>query len=207
MKGLRYLNVVVICDNGAETRIAGRPVSAEVVLSGCELVHERVGQIIRSGFDWKSWTLCDRDPVEIWIDGQVALLGDAAHPMLPYFAQGACMALEDAACLARMTDAYAGDFERAFDAYQAQRVLRVARVQLQSRAICEHIYHAAGVQASLRDKIMRKKTAGDWYDSLQWLYGGTGFCATSSETAQVYRRLEQGPSEMNRRQSPESQQY
>jgi len=50
-------------------------------------------RIIRHGKNWKLWVLCDRDPVERWIDGRVALLGDAAHPMLQYFAQGACMVL------------------------------------------------------------------------------------------------------------------
>ena len=58
--------------------------------------------IIRHGKNWKLWVLCDRDPVEKWIDGRVVLLGDAAHPMLQYFAQGACMALEDAVCLSHM---------------------------------------------------------------------------------------------------------
>jgi hypothetical protein len=83
--------------------------------------------------------------------------------------------LEDAACLAQMADAYAGDLEHAFAAYEERRVLRAARVQLQSRALGEHVYHVAGVQASLRNAIMRNKTADDWYDCLQWLYGGTGF--------------------------------
>ena len=45
-------------------------------------------QIIEHGEDWKLWVLCDRDPVETWIDGRVALLGDAAHPMLQYYRPG-----------------------------------------------------------------------------------------------------------------------
>jgi 2-polyprenyl-6-methoxyphenol hydroxylase-like FAD-dependent oxidoreductase len=175
LKNWTYFNLVVICDNGARIPIAGEPVSAAEVLRGCELVQEQVQKMIRGITDWKSWTLYDRDPIESWVDGRVVLLGDAAHPMLPYFAQGACMALEDAACLAHKTETCAGDFEQAFHAYQAERVLRAAQVQLQSRAICEHIYHVAGTQALLRNAIMRGKTADDWYDSLQWLYGGTGF--------------------------------
>ena len=46
------------------------------------------------------WVLCDRDPIDKWIDGRVGLLGDEAHPMLQYMAQGACMAMEDGVCLA-----------------------------------------------------------------------------------------------------------
>ena len=53
-------------------------------------------RLLELGEDWKSWVLCDRDPVDTWTDGRVALLGDAAHPMLQYAAQGACQALEDA---------------------------------------------------------------------------------------------------------------
>jgi salicylate hydroxylase len=109
-----------------------------------------------------------------WTDGRVALLGDAAHPMLQYFAQGACMAMEDAVCISHMVEAHAGDMPRAFEAYRRQRVLRATRVQLQSRAIGEHVYHPAGAHAALRNAIMRAKTPEQWYDTLGWLYGGSG---------------------------------
>ena len=65
-------------------------------------MHARAQEIIRHGKNWRLWVLCDRDPVERWVDGRVALLGDAAHPMLQYFAQGACQAMEDAVCLSHM---------------------------------------------------------------------------------------------------------
>jgi salicylate hydroxylase len=101
----------------------------------------------------------------------VTLLGDAAHPTLQYMAQGACMAMEDAVSLSRMMAAFPADIEKALEAYQSRRLLRTARVQLQSRAIGEHIYHPAGIHAELRNTIMRGKTSADWYDSLSWLYG------------------------------------
>jgi salicylate hydroxylase len=118
--------------------------------------------------------LCDRDPVSRWIDGRVALLGDAAHPMLQYFAQGACMAMEDAVCLAAEMEAAGGDIDRALAGYQSKRVLRTARVQLESRLIGDHIYHPADAHAQLRNTLMRAKSTEDWYDTLAWLYGGTG---------------------------------
>ena len=71
-------------------------------MQGFGHVHERAKEIIRHGKNWRLWVLCDRDPVERWVDGRVALLGDAAHPMLQYFAQGACQAMEDAVCLSHM---------------------------------------------------------------------------------------------------------
>jgi salicylate hydroxylase len=97
--------------------------------------------------------------------------------MLQYFAQGACMALEDAVCLSHCLGQQASDFTDSLEAYAAQRVVRTARVQLQSRAIGEHIYHPAGAHATVRDAIMRAKTSEDWYDHLAWLYGGTGLAA------------------------------
>ncbi len=124
--------------------------------------------------------LCDRDPVENWVDGWVTLLGDAAHPMLQYYAQGACMAMEDAVCLSHMLAAHDGDIDAAFEGYRARRVVRTARVQLGSRAIGDHIYHPSGAHALVRDSIMRGMSAEDYYDRLDWLYGGTGLSKAAS---------------------------
>ena len=182
LRGWELFNLVVTCHNDAPVPVAGRPVAAAEVMRGFEHIHPRARSIIRHGADWKLWVLCDRDPVANWAEGRVALLGDAAHPMLQYFAQGACMALEDAVCLAHMIDAHSGaahpgNIEAALAAYNRQRVLRTARVQLQSRAIGEHIYHPAGAHALLRNAIMSAKSSADWYDVLAWLYGGTGLDA------------------------------
>ena len=117
--------------------------------------------------------LCDRDPVERWIDGRVALLGDAAHPMLQYFAQGACQAMEDAVCLSNML-AQHDDYATALETYRAQRFPRTARVQLMSRAMGDHVYHPAGPHAALRNAIMSAKSQVEWYAILDWLYGGNG---------------------------------
>jgi 2-polyprenyl-6-methoxyphenol hydroxylase-like FAD-dependent oxidoreductase len=170
----KVFNLVVTCHNDAPEPVAGKPVSETEVMRGFAHVHPRAQEIIRHGKNWKLWVLCDRDPHQRWIDGRVALLGDAAHPMLQYFAQGACMALEDAVCLSHMLEAYPDDSSRALDQYRSQRFPRTARVQLQSRLIGEHIYHPAGEHARLRNAIMRAKTSEDYYDDLAWLYGGTG---------------------------------
>ena len=170
----KVFNLVVTCHNDAPEPVSGKPVSESEVMGGFAHVHPRAQEIIRHGKNWKLWVLCDRDPHQRWIDGRVALLGDAAHPMLQYFAQGACMALEDAVCLSHMLEAYPNDPTRALERYCAQRFPRIARVQLQSRLIGEHIYHPAGEHARLRNAIMRAKTPEDYYDDLAWLYGGTG---------------------------------
>jgi 3-hydroxybenzoate 6-monooxygenase len=174
LSGWKVFNLVVTCHNDAPEPVAGKPVSDEEVMQGFAHIHPRAQEIIRHGKNWKLWVLCDRDPVERWIDGRVALLGDAAHPMLQYFAQGACMALEDAVCLSHMLGFYPDDQATALERYRAQRFPRTARVQLLSRAIGEHIYHPSGEHARLRNAIMSAKSSEDYYDDLAWLYGGTG---------------------------------
>jgi salicylate hydroxylase len=170
----KVFNLVVTYHNDAPEPVAGLPVSEDEVRRGFTHIHERPRQIIERGRNWRLWVLCDRDPVSRWIDGRVALLGDAAHPMLQYFAQGACMAMEDAVCLAAEMEAAGGDIDRALAGYQSKRVLRTARVQLESRLIGDHIYHPADAHAQLRNTLMRAKSTEDWYDTLAWLYGGTG---------------------------------
>ncbi len=179
LSGGQNFNLVVTYHNHAPEPVAGKPVPVEEVRRGFEHVHPLAQQVIEQGRDWKLWVLCDRDPVMDWVEGHVALLGDAAHPMLQYFAQGACMAMEDAVCLSDMVATHT-DLEQALCAYQQKRRLRTARVQLQSREIGEHIYHPEGAHAELRNAIMRAKSPADWYREIEWLYGGTGLESAAS---------------------------
>jgi salicylate hydroxylase len=172
LSGWKVFNLVVTYHNDAPEPVAGKPCSEAEVMRGFTHIHPRAQAIIRHGADWKYWVLCDRDPVDRWVDGRAALLGDAAHPTLQYMAQGACMAMEDGVCLAEAVAAHPGRLDAALEAYRAKRVLRTARVQLLSRAIGEHVYHPSGVHAQLRNAIMGAKTPADWYEDLAWLYGG-----------------------------------
>jgi salicylate hydroxylase len=174
LQGWKTFNLVVTCHDDAAEPVAGRPVPAEQVMAGFRHLHPMVRSIIGQGRDWRLWVLCDRDPVERWVEGRVALLGDAAHPMLQYMAQGACMAMEDAVCLARAMETHGGAVEPALAAYNAARALRTARVQLLSRAMGEHVYHPAGAHAALRNAMMAAKTQAEWRETLAWLYGGEG---------------------------------
>ncbi|MFN8757419.1 MAG: 3-hydroxybenzoate 6-monooxygenase [Tagaea sp.] len=174
LSGWKLFNLVVTYHNDAPEPVAGKPVSREEVLAGFGHVHARARSIILGGDDWKLWVLCDRDPVEKWVDGRVALLGDAAHPMMQYMAQGACMAMEDAVALSACLAAERAAPEKALDAYRDRRLTRTARVQLQSRQVGEHIYHPDGAHAKLRNEIMCAKTNEQWYETLAWLYGGHG---------------------------------
>ncbi len=120
---------------------------------------------------WRMWVLCDREPIKEWTKGNATLLGDAAHPMLQYLAQGANMATEDAVQLAEDIAAQPEDLNAAFRSYQSKRYLRTGRVQVMSR-IYGQFYHAAGVTAELRDISLGSRQPEDAYKSSEWLYSG-----------------------------------
>ena len=120
---------------------------------------------------WKMWVLCDREPVKNWSQGRVTLLGDAAHPMLQYLAQGAGQAIEDAVVLGKALEHYKGDFAAAFLAYQDKRYLRTARVQLTARLYGD-IYHASGATRELRNSMFQNGEDAAGFAGLKWMYGG-----------------------------------
>jgi 3-hydroxybenzoate 6-monooxygenase len=119
---------------------------------------------------WRMWVLCDREPVKAWSKGRVVLMGDAAHPMLQYLAQGAAMAVEDAVRIADEVERKPDDLPAAFAAYQQARYLRTGRVQIMARVYGE-FYHARGVTAELRDTMLGARTPEQAYDGMAWLYG------------------------------------
>lgn len=173
-EGGAVFNLVVTYHRDVQEAIAGKPVGKDEVAQGFEHIHPKARQIIEHGSDWKFWVLCDRDPISNWVDGRVALLGDSAHPMLQYFAQGACMAMEDAVALSHCIENFGGDVEDALQRYQRMRLVRTARVQMNSRLIGEYIYHPDDAKAAVRNHVMRSMSAQDWYRQLDWLYGSTG---------------------------------
>ena len=95
--------------------------------------HPDVRAVLAAAPEVHKWGIFERDPLPTWSKGRVVLLGDACHPMTPYMASGAAMALEDAAVLARCL-ATAGDIEAAFRAYEATRKPRTSAVQAGSSA-------------------------------------------------------------------------
>jgi 3-hydroxybenzoate 6-monooxygenase len=131
----------------------------------CEPVRTLLGKIE----SWRMWVLCDRPPIKNWSRGRITLLGDAAHPMLQYLAQGACMAIEDSVCLANKVEDE-GDLPAAFRAYQDARYLRTGRVQIMARVYGE-FYHASGVARELRNLMLGARTPEQAFESMEWLYG------------------------------------
>ena len=118
----------------------------------------------------RNWVLHDREPVTNWTAGRATLLGDAAHPTLQYLAQGANMAIEDAVVLAEKVAAAGDDYERAFLAYQSERMNRTARVVLSSRFFGDYI-HADGGTRALRNELARRRDPDNPWE-VDWLYRG-----------------------------------
>jgi salicylate hydroxylase len=133
----------------------------------CEHVRESTPLLGRDN----RWPMYDRAPIPTWVKGRIGLLGDAAHPMLQYLAQGACMATEDAVVLADKVAAKPSDLPSAFHDYQQQRYLRTGRVQIMARVYGE-FYHSRGVEAELRNMMLKGRSPEQSYEGIAWLYGG-----------------------------------
>jgi len=129
----------------------------------CETVRDGA-VLLESGM---RWPMIDRDPISDWSRGPITLLGDAAHPMLQYIAQGGCQALEDALCLGAMVAAH-DDIGEAFAAYQAVRVPRTAAVQTAARAFGEMV-HVDGIGVALRNELLSQRGVDD-FAALDWLW-------------------------------------
>jgi 3-hydroxybenzoate 6-monooxygenase len=118
---------------------------------------------------FRRFVIVHREPVENWTIGAATLLGDAAHPMVQYIAQGAAMALEDAICLGNAADECDGDFAKAFQRYQDVRIVRTARVQISSLMMAK-LNHAKGVERLVRNSLFEGRTTEQYLDRLAWLY-------------------------------------
>jgi salicylate hydroxylase len=125
---------------------------------------------IASGGSWHKWALADAAQLPAWSRGRVALLGDAAHPILPFLAQGGALALEDALELAAALANAPADIAGALVRYGAARRPRAARVQ-QASARNGRIYHLNGAARTARDLVLAGVPGGALMRGLDWLYG------------------------------------
>jgi 2-polyprenyl-6-methoxyphenol hydroxylase-like FAD-dependent oxidoreductase len=143
--------------------------SQEEVLSYFKGIHDRPRQLLSLPTSWRRWSTADRDPVDTWSKGCSTVLGDAAHPMMQYLAQGACTALEDAVTLGRAFEASDMNVAPALKLYERARIARAARVVLSVREM-GRIYHAAGVERLVRNSLWKKHSPERFYDAVEWLY-------------------------------------
>ena len=174
VRGGEWLNVVVIVHGSVRGDHTGWDYQANAAdLRG--RLHNAAAplrELLLAIDAWRLWPLFDRPPMASaaeHVRGRVALIGDAAHPMRPYLAQGAGMAIEDAAALAASLSAHPGDVPTALQVFAAQRWQRNARVQ--ARAIRNgEIFHLQGPMRWGRDMALR--ALGKHLLDVPWLYAG-----------------------------------
>jgi salicylate hydroxylase len=139
------------------------------LLKEFETWDSRLHQLISCATDTKRWALYDRAPLENWTCGRIALLGDAAHAMLPFFAQGAAQAIEDAVVIADcLRCADRGSAQHALQRYEDIRRPRASRVQLMSRGRELRNHLSDGPEQQQRDAEL---AGGNPLRDSAWLYG------------------------------------
>jgi salicylate hydroxylase len=174
LRGGEIINVVAITEDHWRAEeapdfwaISGDPAA---VSSRFSRWHSEARSLVDSVTEWRRWPIFDRSPAARWSIQKVALLGDAAHPMVPFLAQGAAQAIEDAAELGAAFAKADGNVDAALNAYQTARVTRAAAVVLASRRQGA-IYHMSGPMALARDLVMSRLGPHRMLSKLDWLYG------------------------------------
>lgn len=162
VKGGAAVNIVAV--NESPTWVAEswtEPSTREELLGAYEGWHENIVKLFERTDKQQifKWGLFDRDPMDRWSKGRVTLLGDAAHPMLPFLSQGAAMAIEDAYVLAAALSHFGADTDAALDAYEAERRPRTARVQLEARERGRTYHLASPEEQKQRDLAFQQAQA------------------------------------------------
>lgn len=168
--GGSLVNIVAVTRDTTEAApdLWSQPGDAAVIGKRLAGWHRSARALIEAAPSWTTWPIYDRKPLPAWNAGLIALLGDAAHPILPFFAQGAAQAIEDAQALA---DAIAAtrDVSAALAAYSAARLARATRVQEASREL-GRIYHLAGPAGAARNLAMRFAGPRQLLARYDWVY-------------------------------------
>lgn len=162
--GGERINLVLIFKDEREGK-DGEELSAKDLPPECARWAEPLQDLLKAAPSFRRWPLYDRPPLPTWGKGHATLLGDAAHPMLPFAAQGAAAAIEDAVVLARHLKG-AEDVAPPLRAYEKARAARTARMQ--ALAIENgRAYHVSPIKRVIRDLLLprmgaRLITRGDW---------------------------------------------
>lgn len=166
----REIAVVVVVEDDWRSEDWNTETSLAKVLAGVTGFAAELPRFLRLGQDWRKWSLYTPTPLPRWTNGKVALLGDAAHPVLPFLAQGGVLAIEDAAVLAECVSQQPTDLASALLTYERLRQPRAAKVQAASERN-GRLYHLAGPLASARNLALRAIPPVRLIASYDWLYG------------------------------------
>jgi len=171
VRGGKELNVVAILEGGNEAQGWNETADRALLLSRFTGWSKDSKSLLERAIGFRRWSLYRLPPLRHWYRGQVALLGDAAHPTLPYLAQGAALAIEDAMILSGCLDENKSPIE-AFRAYQRLRRNRTARVQRRSLRLGRY-YHCKGPARLVRNALLTRRGPDSLLASLDWLYSET----------------------------------
>jgi salicylate hydroxylase len=169
VRGGEELNIVAVTEGGAERQGWNQTGGAETLLASFTRWTKDSKSLLERAEGWRSWSLSRLSPLRSWSAGRIALLGDAAHPVLPFLAQGAALAIEDAVTLAACIAEQPGDPPQAFLCYENLRRPRVARVQRLSRRF-GWLYHLRGPMRLARNLILERRSEERALQRLDWLY-------------------------------------
>ncbi len=164
------LNVVFASTGGMPRQGWNAEVGGEEIVSAARQWHPSARNLLGRANAWRQWSLYKLLGLRRWTTARIALLGDAAHPVLPFMAQGAALAIEDALALA---DAFADvpdDPAKAIAQYEAMRRVRAARVTRQSIRL-GRIYHLGQPFAAARNLAISKQSPEKALGQFDWLYG------------------------------------
>jgi salicylate hydroxylase len=164
------LNAVAVVSGEAASPGWGAPGDIRQLIGFFDGWAERPREILRRFSGWMSWPLMTVPALASWTRGNVTLLGDAAHPILPFLASGAVMAVEDAAVMATELGRGEGDISAAFGRYERRRMPRIARVQRASARMGE-IYHMGGAMRLARNISLAALPGWHLLSRNDWLYG------------------------------------
>ena len=171
LRGWKLFNLVATVIGKHTSGGHNEPATPDEVLALFSHYCDEPLKLMRTPKEFRRWMLLYRQPVGNWTQGRVALLGDAAHFMLQYMAQGAAMAMEDAVCLGSCADEADGDFPAAFRRYQEKRLVRASRVQVSANSLIGMIFHVPdGLERLVRNDIYRGRSAERYYDALEWVF-------------------------------------
>ncbi|MFG1264282.1 FAD-dependent monooxygenase [Xanthobacter aminoxidans] len=167
VKGGATLNLVAIVKHTEPVARWSAPGDGAAVHAAFADWAPEVRELLKAAPHFLCWGLYDIDPLPRWSTGRVTLLGDAAHAMLPFLAQGAAQGIEDAAALARALQTET-DAATALKAYEAERLGRTARIQSEARRN-GMVYHLSGAPRLARDLVLRRQGAA-LLDRYGWIY-------------------------------------
>ena len=155
VRGGKDLNIVAVVEGGSAKQGWSRRAEPDLLLPSFQRWAQPAKALLEAVETWRCWSLFRLKPLPHWTDGRMALLGDAAHPVLPYLAQGAALAIEDAVTLAASLKASGGDPAAPFPATR-RCAGRAARVQAQA-ARFGRLYHLRGPAAFARNFLLGRR--------------------------------------------------